>query len=382
MSEPRNGLEFLDMLRETDGNKENSFDELSSYLEHRARERGVPIHGQFELTPLCNFDCRMCYAHLTGEQLKGRSLLTTEQWKDLIRQAYEAGMYQSTLTGGECLTYPGFEEIYLYLHSLGCEVNVLTNGELLDERWTRFFADHMPASIQITLYGNDNDSYERVTGRRSFDTVIANIKRIREADLPLQIAITPNRYLGEDVFDTLRIAKQLCEAVQINSSLFEPREDTGRMGQIEDLSIDDYIRIYRKERELDGKVIREIPENMLPEPGGPFHECSECGLRCGGGRSSFVINWNGEMHPSNRLEQITAEPLQDGFADAWKAINDESNRWPRVAECDECPYDSICDRCAATMLQYAEPGEKPEKLCERTRYLVKNGIYRIAACEG
>ena len=60
---------------------------------------------------------------------------------------------------------------------------------------------------------------------------------------------------------------------------------------------------------------------------------------------------------------------------------DECNKWPRVAECDECPYDSICDRCAATMLQYAEPGKKPDKLCERTRYFVKNGIYRIAECE-
>ena len=378
---PQDALDFLDMLRENDGKKENTFDDLSSYMEHKAREKGVPIHGQFELTPLCNFDCRMCYAHLTPAQLTGRALLTTEQWKALIRGAYDAGMYQSTLTGGECLTYPGFEEIYLYLHSLGCEVNVLTNGELLNERWVRFFEEHSPASIQITLYGSDNDSYERVTGRRAYDTVIANIERIKAADLPLQLAITPNRYLGEAVFDTLRTAKGLCKAVQVNSGLFEPREETGRSGNSDDLSIDDYIRIYKAERALDGIEVRQIPESMLPEAGGPCRECAERGLRCGGGRSSFVINWDGRMHPCNRLEQITAEPLKAGFLPAWKAVNAQCNDWPRVAECEECPYDTVCDRCAATMLQYAEPGVRPEKLCARTRYLVRNGIRRIPDCD-
>ena len=381
MSNPQNGLEYLDILRENSGSKEQTFDDLSTYLEHKAREQGVPIHGQFELTPLCNFDCKMCYTHLTAEQMKGQPLLTVMQWKDLMHQAYEAGMYGVTLTGGECLTYPGFEEIYLYLQGLGCEINVLTNGELLDERRVRFFKEHTPASIQITLYGCDNDSYERVTGKRSFDTVRQNIERVKDAGLPLRIAITPNKYLGEAVIDTLRIAKQLCKAVQINASLFDPRKETGRSGQKDDLSADDYIRIYRAEREMGGQEVHKIPAEMLPETGGPHKECIECGLRCGGGRSGFAVSWSGRMFPCNQLEQIDSHPLKEGFLNSWKKINEVCASWPRVAACDGCPYYSICDKCAATMLKYAEPGVKPEGLCARTRYMVMNGIWKIPDCE-
>lgn len=30
----------------------------------KAFEDGIPISGTFELTPRCNFDCKMCYVHL------------------------------------------------------------------------------------------------------------------------------------------------------------------------------------------------------------------------------------------------------------------------------------------------------------------------------
>lgn len=48
-------------------------------------------------------------------------------------------MIGATLSGGECLTYPGFKELFLYLHSLGCEVSVFINGILLDQEWVDFF---------------------------------------------------------------------------------------------------------------------------------------------------------------------------------------------------------------------------------------------------
>ena len=106
MAEPRNGYEFLKQLAEEKKAKHYSFRDYFDYLDTKARQQGVPIHGQFELTPLCNFSCKMCYVHLAKEQMQERPLLTVEQWKDIIHQAWEAGMIRATLTGGECLSYP------------------------------------------------------------------------------------------------------------------------------------------------------------------------------------------------------------------------------------------------------------------------------------
>ena len=41
---------------------------LSSYLHARACRSGTPLAGNFELTARCNFNCKMCYVHLTAEE--------------------------------------------------------------------------------------------------------------------------------------------------------------------------------------------------------------------------------------------------------------------------------------------------------------------------
>ena len=301
MNEPRNGNEYLKQLAEKKEAEKHSFKDFFKYLEGKARVQGVPVHGQFELTPLCNFNCKMCYVHLTKEQMLERPLLTVEQWKDIMYQAWEAGMIRASLTGGECLTYPGFKEIYLYLRSLGCEICVLTNGSLINDEWIRFFQENKPISIQITLYGNSEDAYERVTGQQSFVKVTDNIRKMKAAKLPVRIAVTPSKYLGEDVFETIKYAKKLDTGVNVNTYLIDPREETGRSGQEDDLDIDFFIRILHFMEEMKGNKIQEISEEKLPPVGGSIHEYDQCGLRCGGGRSSFNADWKGIIHPCNLM---------------------------------------------------------------------------------
>ncbi len=373
--------EFLESLRKERGNQPQSFRTLARYLDAKARDKGVPVFGQFELTPLCNFSCKMCYVHLEANQLAGQDILPVEKWKDIMHQAWETGMMHVSLTGGECLTYPGFDELFLYLQSLGCDVSVLTNGYLLDDQRIEFFRQHIPARIQITLYGWNDDVYERVTGRRAFSTVVENVRKAIDAGLNVKLTTTPNRFLGEDVFETVRAGWNLSRTFSINSDVFAPREETGRSQQHDNPDIDQYIRIYSLLNELNGRETKEIDEEKLPPAGGPFHECSECGLECGGGRSGFVVDWKGTLIPCNRLEMIRAYPLKDGFKTAWETINREACSWPRVPECNGCAYRGICCNCAATFLDYAEPGKRPVEFCERVRRYVKYGVMHIPECE-
>ena len=374
------GLEYLASLRRENRKEHQSFNAYSRFLERRAREQGVPIHGQFELTPLCNLSCKMCYVHLLPEQLGGRAALTAEQWKALIRQAYDAGMLTACLTGGECLAYPGFDELYLYLHSLGCPVDVMTNGVLLNEDRIRFFIRHPPCSIQITLYGSNEDVYERVTGRRVFHTVMENIQRVKAAKLPLLLTITPNRFLGEDAFETIRTAWSQTRHLIINTSLFALAGESWRTEASNDPDVEYYARIRRYYKEVRGEETAEYPESRLPEAGGPCSGRQEHGLSCGGGRSGFVINWKGEMLICNRMAP-KSYPLQDGFAQAWHKINEIAEQWPRASACRGCAYEEFCGFCAADALKYAQPGEKPAALCERTRYLAGQGVLNLPNCD-
>ncbi len=105
MEVPVNGVEFLAELREKGIKKKPNFRDLTRFFDQKARQKGIPFSGQFELTPLCNLDCKMCYVHLNPDQLRGRSVLSVAEWKDIMHQAFEAGMFQASLTGGECLAY-------------------------------------------------------------------------------------------------------------------------------------------------------------------------------------------------------------------------------------------------------------------------------------
>ena len=381
MAEPTSGFEYLELLREKNGKQLQNFKALSRFLDTRAREKGIPIFGQFELTPLCNFSCKMCYVHLKAEQLRERAILTVDVWKDLMHQAWENGMIHVTLTGGECLTYPGFDELFLYLQELGCEIGVLTNGLLLDEQRISFFQEHKPSLIQVSLYGWNEDVYERVTGQRTFGTVVENIRRAIEADLPIRVNITPSIYLGEDILETVRLGKNLCKAFTISSGVFAPRKDTGRSEQQDNPEMELFIRTYKLVKELDGVEVTGIDEDKLPPTGGSCHECSEYGLQCGGGRSSFVMTWEGVMMPCNRMDIIQADALKNGFLSAWKTINQGANSWPRVPECKDCPYNLVCERCVANQLRFAEPGKQPMELCKRTKIFVQHGIRHIPECE-
>ena len=151
--QPKSLRELLAQLDEQGITDYRRYDAVRRFLSFKAREKNVPISGSFELTPLCNLDCKMCYVHLNKDQMRGASLLDVDVWKDIMHQAIDAGMMYARLTGGECLTYPGLRELYLYLADRGVETSVLSNGVAMDADMVAFFREHPPADIQVTLYG-------------------------------------------------------------------------------------------------------------------------------------------------------------------------------------------------------------------------------------
>ena len=112
----------------------------------------------------------------------------------------------------------------------------------------------------------------------------------REDLIGLGIHIHRDHELGEDIFETIRIAKELSKKVVINTFYTSPREETGRSGYQDDADTELYIRAIKYLAELDEIKTIEINGEQLPPTGGPCHETTECGFLCGGGRSSFAIN--------------------------------------------------------------------------------------------
>lgn len=76
---------------------------LTQLLLNKACVANIPMSGTFELTPMCNFSCKMCYVRKTPEEVNAhpRKMMTLEEWLRLAEEAREAGLLYLLLTGGE-----------------------------------------------------------------------------------------------------------------------------------------------------------------------------------------------------------------------------------------------------------------------------------------
>ena len=371
--EPENVIELLGQLKVRAVPQAEYKSYIDSFMDFKARRLAIPHHGTFELTPLCNLDCKMCYVHLHRSEMNGAELIPVETWKGWMKEACDAGMIQAKLTGGECLTYPGFEELYLYLQSLGVEVTVFTNGILLDEEKVDFLKKHPVKLVQVTLYGSNEDSYEKVTGVRCFEKVYRNLLYAKKEGLPVTIAITPNVFAYEDMPALLELVNQMGITYNINSMLFDPRENTKR--ERYDLTTEQYLEIYKKQASLQSRLLLPVDPDELPDVSIGGEESR--GIKCAAGRSSFCINWNGIMAPCVNLIDM-GEPLANrSIQETWKLINDKANHLVLPRECASCVYKKSCIQCIAQHYNKDNPGTCNKQICERTKMVAEAGLSRI-----
>ena len=61
--------------------------DAASMMFRDAAEKGIPLGGTFELTPLCNMNCRMCYIRMSREEMEkfGR-MKAADEWLALANQ--------------------------------------------------------------------------------------------------------------------------------------------------------------------------------------------------------------------------------------------------------------------------------------------------------
>lgn len=94
----------------------NHLNPIEKNICNKADLAKIPIAGNIELLPLCNMDCKMCFAKMTRTQMeKHHRMYDYKEWLSVAKQMSDAGMIFLLLTGGEPFLYPNFKELYLGL---------------------------------------------------------------------------------------------------------------------------------------------------------------------------------------------------------------------------------------------------------------------------
>ncbi len=348
-------------------------------LRRKAVNELIPIQGHFELTSKCNFNCKMCYVHLDNTFKSGYEL-SLNDWIGIIDDAIEHGMIFASLTGGECLLSPYFKDIYLHLQSKGILINVLTNGFFLEEMLD-FFVENPPRLIQVSVYGNNEDEYENVTGIRAYKRVSNTLNKAIQLKLPIYIAITPNKYLT-NVIPIIKKYHSMGVPGGVAEYLLKPRSNTGRDNEDCSLTIDEAVQITKElnhlnlsDVELNQKADRYSISEIKSIPTLPRHNAQ--GILCVAGRCDFTIDWEGNMTMCSSLDSPKINVLEHGFSKAWSLINAAAASFNMPIECITCEYYSVCTHCPAFHLAGAEQGHCSPAICELAHELVKRGMVKI-----
>lgn len=325
-----------------------SFREFMADLTLKNQAGDFPSNGQFELTPLCNLDCKMCYVHLQDASVKNR-MLDGDQWIEIMDGAIRRGMMTALLTGGEAMTHPDFKKIYLYLVNHGVIVRLKTNGILLNKENIDFLVKYPPQIVDVSLYGCNSESYLSVTGRDAFETVRNNIRAAIEAGLCVRIMVTPSSYMKPWTDEIIRLAGSFNAAdVMVNSLLVDSREGTDRSKDDYNLSAEDSIDAIAIGREVIApKFLPKEEEERIYGSIEKRPDVSDKGLYCNGGKTGFAVSWDGTMEPCLNFppEVISAYPLSDGFDAAWKTVNEGVHSIAVPQKCHSCPINTKCHYC-------------------------------------
>lgn len=343
----------------------------SDHLYGKAAQKGVPLGGAFELSPVCNFKCKMCYVRKSLSQIheEGKSLIPRREWEQIAAECREAGTLYLLLTGGEPFLYPEFPQLYETLHRMGFLLSINTNGTLIDKETLQWLKKIAPTRINMTLYGASRASYGRICGQEEgYDRAMEALRLLTEAKIPVVINASMIPENGEDLEKILEIGKSYGLNTRLSTYMFPPvrrdREESDSRFTPE-TAAEMFLRKCKAQFTPE-KLQEMFLKEQQREENGENWGSQEEHMQCRAGRSSFWLSWEGKMVACGLFpEPLETEPFREGFYPAWQRLTKAVRQMQVLEECRDCPRRRICNPCAATV--HAECGDvngKPDYLCK------------------
>mgnify|MGYP001157719689 FL=1 len=349
---------------------------LTKYLHLKASITKTPISGTFELSPLCNMDCKMCYIKMSKEkQERITRLRTKEEWIELAQKAKEKGMLFLLLTGGEPFLVKDFKELYIELHKMGFCISINSNGTMIDEGVIEWLKHYPPMRINMTLYGASDETYGRLCNNpNGFTQVTKAISLLKENNIQVKLNCSVTPYNKDDLKQMMDFAEEHSLIIEATAYMFPPlRKDETKIGQNDRFTAEDaalyasYISAYSNGFDRF-KAYIESGQLAL------YDADDDCGvvegdhMRCRAGITSFWMTWEGKMLPCGMIPDSGKDPWKVGFDEAWENAKNIVSDITLPVKCAGCGKKDECKACAAMV--YTETGtydKVPQYRCEMTK---------------
>ena len=170
-----------------------------------------------EPTTTCNLDCVMCVRNVWHERI---GIMPLDRFAALMEQvrAFDAPPRIHLSGYGEPTSHPHFLELVRLAKATGAQVEMTTNGTLLDRAVLEELLDLDLDRLVVSVDGTSPARYESIRGRASFERLIASLmwlkgrriqRRGRHGNPQLVLAFVAMRDNMADLEDLPRLACQV-----------------------------------------------------------------------------------------------------------------------------------------------------------------------------
>lgn len=356
---------------------------IEERLVAKATLANIPIGGTFELLPLCNMNCEMCFIRLDKKEMESISpLKSANQWLELAKEMKRAGTLFVLLTGGEPFLYPEFKKVYKGLRNLGMIITINSNGTLINEEIAEFLEKDKPRRVNITLYGASNETYNKLCHNPyGFDQTMRGIELLKKhhIDIKLNGTLVPEN--EHEASKLIEIANKLELPIKIDTYIYPSnRKKIHTFNPSTRLSAVDAAKksLEIKLKQNGEEEFNHYKHFMLTNCNKEITSSNDA-LNCRAGKSSFWITWDGYMTPCVFMDQPSINVFNTGFDASWKQLVEMTQQLHLPKSCMSCQNKDVCQICGACA--YCENGnldDKPEYMCAYTQEILKELMGEIS----
>jgi len=330
----------------------------------RALSRRIPLSGGIELTFRCNNNCVHCYCNLpASDHNEMVREMDTETIKKTIDSIVEEGCLWLFITGGEPLLRRDFNDIWVYAKKKGLFLTLFTNGTLIDEEIADLLHEWRPFSVEITLYGATEKTYESITRQPgSFRRCIKGIERLIERGIFLKLKTMAMKENFSEIGHMKEMAKRWGVSFRfdplINSRLNMDRSPLSQRLRPEEVVVLDMIDEERRDAWKDLCMRAEEIKG------------SELLYDCGAGANSFHIDPYGNLYICIMARKEGYNLRKGSFKDGWNSLiaSLKGKRASPENKCRTCNLYYICGNCPGWSQSEIGVDEGPvDYLCEVAR---------------
>ncbi|MCP4228980.1 MAG: radical SAM protein [bacterium] len=179
---------------------------LFEKIKQRLKPKPLTASIIFECEQRCNLTCKYCYNVWNLHEDYPQGQLSTDETKLLLAKAMrQSHTRHVTFTGGEPYLRKDLMDLMAYCKTIGANMNVITNGTLLDKQTIEDTMKRGIRLFEIQLPSVDRAITEELMGPDVYDTIVNSIAQVKSAGGSVVTVVVLNKRNLATLAETYRL---------------------------------------------------------------------------------------------------------------------------------------------------------------------------------